>query len=135
MVLAEKLRHIELQQHEYARSNDAVLLDFLSKIRDTQPSKDEIAEFFGNRRLAEDLSCRVGEHIVDAVGQAIRIEAATGKMFTFLTVTNRGSLQINHTRCAQKFNTHEHVIHADRWRVPGDPSMGGGDVVAIPGMR
>eukprot|EP00973_Karenia_brevis_P087687 12161099-Karenia_brevis.AAC.1 len=108
MVLARKLRHIELQQHEYARSNDEVLLDFLSLIRDTQPNKAEIGQFFGHRRLAAGLSCRKDEHIADAVAQAIRIERATGKMFTFLTVTNKGSLQINHTRCAQEFNTHEH---------------------------
>ena len=56
MVAAGTLRHIELQQHELARSNDPALLDFLTAIREEQPTRNVIRKFFGERRLAKDLT-------------------------------------------------------------------------------
>jgi hypothetical protein len=50
-------------------------------------------------------------------------------------VTNDASLKINHTRCQFDFADCDQVLRSELYKVPGDPNMGGGDVVVIPGMR
>ncbi len=134
MVEKGTLRHIELQQHPFARSNDPVLLDFLAKIREEQPSKDGIHEFFGSRRLAAGKNCRKSEDIGSAVAASMQIERATGKSFTFLTVTNKGAQTVNHARCLMEFGDHERIKNGNSYAVPGDPDFGGA-VIAVPGMK
>ena len=134
MVADGTLRHVELQQHPLARSNDPTLLDFLATIREEQPSKNQIQAFFGNRRFAAGKNCRKDSHIASAVAESMRIEQETGKPFTFLTVTNQGARRINHTRCLMEFGDHERVQNAERYTIPGDPDLAG-DAVVIPGMK
>jgi ATP-dependent exoDNAse (exonuclease V) alpha subunit len=134
MVQGGTLRHVELQQHALSRSNDSGLLDFLSEIREHQPSKAFVAEFFQNRRLAPGKNCRKATDVAESVARSKQIEAATGKTFTFLTVTNQAARKINHTRCLMDFAGREEVVHWQLYAVPGDPEHGG-DVVAISGMR
>jgi hypothetical protein len=93
MAQAGTLRHIELQQHPHARSNDPRLLDFLGEIREHQPNKQDLVAFFSDRRLAQDLNCRKDAHLAEAVAQSIAVERATGKAFTFLTATDLVSLK------------------------------------------
>ena len=135
MVEKGTLREIELQQHPYARSNDSELLDFLDEIREHQPSKrPTVEDFFGDRRLARDQSCREDAHIHSAVEDSKRIEAHTGKAFTFLTVTNSGARKLNHTRCAMDFADTEEVQHWQLHCSCGDPDYLE-QVLAILGMR
>ena len=42
---------------------------------------------------------------------------------------------MNHTRCVLDYADAPEVQHANMYRLPGDPSIGGGDVVVIRGMR
>ncbi|CAE8634707.1 unnamed protein product [Polarella glacialis] len=135
MVRDGTLRHIELQRHALARSNDPLLLEFLSAIRERQPERSTLGVFFGARRLAQDLNCRKGAHIANAVAQSKLLEEASGEAFTFLTVTNDAALKINHTRCDMEFGSHDQVLRSELYKVPGDPNMGGGFLVVIPGMR
>jgi hypothetical protein len=134
MVQAGTLRHIELQQHELARSNDPNLLDFLSEIRERQPSKDCLGDFFGSRRFAPDKNCKKDPDVLEAVLASKAVEANSGKAFTFLTVTNKGAMKINHTRCLLDFAGREEVVNSELYAAPCDPEYGG-KVVAIPGMR
>ena len=135
MTEAKTLRHIELKQHPYARSNDPTLLKFLGIIREKQPDKTMVRDFFGTRRLAKDCNCRKSKHIAQAVRKSKDIEQQTGKPFTFLTVTNAAALKINHTRCAMDFGQHPRIRNAKEWMIPGDPKHGGGYLVPVPGMR
>ncbi|CAE8643932.1 unnamed protein product, partial [Polarella glacialis] len=134
MAQAGRLRHIELEQHAFARRNDQTLLDFLDEIRVHQPSKGFVKGFFGLRRLAVDKNCRKDADIAQAVLDSKRLEETTGKKFTFLTVTNKGARKINHTRCLMDFADTEQVVHWELYVQPSDPEYGG-QVVAIPGMR
>ena len=129
-----QLRHIELELHAMARSTDPTLLDFLHEIRQEQPSKSRIAEFFSGRRLAADKNCKKDHHIAEAVQDSIDIEKRNGVPFTFLTVTNQGAKIINHTRCALEFGNHERIQNWQRHVVAGDPALAG-DCVVVVGMR
>ncbi len=119
------LQHIKLRQHEAARCNDKVMLDFLVKIREQQPTRAELRCFFHGRFLPANLD--------RSVAAAKRWEATSGKALAFLTVTNKGAAEINERRIAQDF--------PDAWRrrgvdgVPGDSGAGGGTMVFEPGMR
>ena len=50
-VSSPELTVVAMEQHEHARTCDPVLLAFLSLVRTTQPSKQEIWRFFGPRYL------------------------------------------------------------------------------------
>ena len=120
------LRTVELQQHAAARSTDPAMLDFLAHAREHQPTRSTLEDFFRGRRLQKDLS--------SAVQQAIRIEQATGKTFTFLTVTNKGAQAINLERlriefpgAAAKIDNYQGVI--------GDIASDAGIMVLEVGMR
>jgi hypothetical protein len=65
------LRHIALQQHEFARSKDPKLLDFLAVVRQHQPSRAQLRSFFGDRILSSDPAA--------AVAKAMEIEACLNK--------------------------------------------------------
>ena len=134
MIQAGHLRHIQLEQHPLARSNDAALLDFLSDIRDDQPEKETLREFFKGRRSAEGRNCRDHIGVARAVQASMDLERETGKNFTFLTVTNKGARQLNHTRCLMEFANDERVMNSDNYVVQGDPVLAG-EIVAIIGMK
>jgi nucleoside-triphosphatase THEP1 len=133
MVIDGTIKHIDLQQHPHARSTDPALLEFLSKVRDEQPERNEIGTFFDDRHLAPGSSCRDDAAVFDAVQKSVEIEQEAGKHFVFLTVTNPSALKINHTRCMLEFGDHPDVKDATRWR-QSDPDLGG-LVVAVKGMR
>ena len=84
----KELVRVELKQHESARSTDPDMLDFLHHYRVKQPSRELVTRFFADRILSKDL-CK-------AATAAKTFEAQhEGMRFTFLTVTNRGSVNLN----------------------------------------
>ena len=133
MVSAGTLRHIELQRHQNARSNDPVLLEFLDVIRNTQPTKAVPRQFFGDRWLAPGRSCKDNDDIYEAVQESMRMEA-DGRNFTFLTITNQGATRLNHTRCLAEFGDRPEMQDAGLNAAQGDPEHGG-LVVALEGLR
>ena len=108
--------------------------DFLDKVRTEQPQNQAyVQDFFGDRRLAADRSCREDADIYGAVAASRAIEVASGKTFIFLTATSDGAQRINNTRCVMDFEGHEQLKSSHHAR-QGDPEYGG-KVVAIPGLR
>ena len=69
------------------RTNDDVLRNFCSIVRLQQPAKDEVVSFFGDRTFYCSL--------VQAVRHGIELHRSSGKMFTWLTVTNKGAEKVN----------------------------------------
>ena len=124
-VSAGALKCITLQQHPAARCADPELLDFLNHVRVHQPSRQHINDFFHNRRLEGNLDT--------AVRQARAIEGATGKAFTFLTVTNAAAAAINASRVSAEFP--EAMARIDEDGMPADLKAGGGKLVFEVGMR
>ena len=125
------LRHTQLQQHEFARSKDAVLLNFLAACRVRQPARRQLEDFFGSRRLPADLPA--------AVSASLRIEAClnqedSGRQVTFLTVTNKAARDINMERLRQEFPAAAAALLAGNG-LPGDEQAGGGKLVFQEGMR
>ena len=64
-----------------------------------------------------------------AVEHAKRVETLAGRTLTFLPVTNKGALKINHTRCRMDFADYDEVKNPAKYRVLGDPEYGGGMVL------
>ena len=131
---AGTLRHIQLQQHEFARSTDPQLLDFLRVVRAQQPSRDTLQSFFGARRLAPNDSKLRPESAIEVVKASMAFEERTEKTFTFLTVTNKAALKLNHTRCLLQFGARPEVQSPEYHAMPGDPDYGG-RVLVLPGLR
>ncbi|CAK0851570.1 unnamed protein product, partial [Prorocentrum cordatum] len=121
-----KTRHVELQQHPFARCTDPPMLDFLSYARERQPTRGMLAHFFQGRRLR-----RGG---AQAVQHAMATEKdRAGKYFTFLTVTNAAARALNLLRLRMEFGIDEEELGAHG--VPGDPGAGGGRMIFRKGMR
>eukprot|EP00439_Symbiodinium_sp_Y106_P039165 s2340_g4.t2 len=87
--------HVVLQPHNMARSVDPEMLSFLHAVRTEQPSRQTLTSFFTGRTWSSDAP--------SAVRQALEVEQATGRPFTFWTVTNKGAHRFNQVRLAQQF--------------------------------
>ena len=129
----QSLKHIELQQHEFARSKDPKLLDFLSLVRVRQPTRQRIQEFFGERRLPDNLPT--------AVQTAVAIEARLANndsrvepKVTFLTVTNKEAKKANLARLQLEFPEAAADLEAGKG-LPGDAAAEGGRMIFEVGMR
>ena len=119
------LRKIELQQHEFARCRDPEMLDFLLQIRTQQPSRRDLERFFYEGILPKNPEL--------ATREALELEAATQRRFTFLTVTNEPAAALNRARVDREF---PHVaLRPDTEFVRGDENAGGGRLTFAPGMR
>ena len=120
-----KLACVELQQHEAARCNDPVMLEFLTECRTTQPSRHRLETFFAGRKVprAPEKAARI----------AAEYERHTGDQFTFLTVTNKGAAAFNRARLRQDFAGFDQALEASN--VVGDPQCGEGKMVFMEGMR
>ena len=71
-----------MQRHKLTisyRTKDPKLLDFLKTVRTLQPQRTMIQDFFQGRRLGSDLN--------QAVRKTLAIQNETGKLFTWLTVS------------------------------------------------
>lgn len=70
-----------------------------------------------------------------AVAAAVRLEGAIGKDFTFLTVTNRGTQELNLARLRAEFRESAERIEKMEGCVLGDPAAEAGLLDLQPGMR
>ena len=120
-----KIETITLKAHEYARSKDPALMDFLSSIRATQPTRSTIRAFFEGRHFKRDL-----DHAID---QSIRLEDTNQKPVTWLTVTNKGAAKVNQTMLSRRCGLNPEFI--DQHGYPGDVKAGADKLVIQIGMR
>jgi hypothetical protein len=120
---AERLRHIRLLQHEYARSKDPELLDFLRYVRTRQPSRPTLAAFFRGRAMPRTFASAV----------SFCEREAGDDPFTWLTVTNNGSREVNLAFVAARYGITDAQL--EEYGIPGDHKAGGSRLIIRPGMR
>ncbi|CAK0795801.1 unnamed protein product, partial [Prorocentrum cordatum] len=124
------LQHIHMQTHEFARSKDPVLLDFLSDIRARQPTRRALKDFFGGRHL--------GRNLPRAVAECRRVcqEAAPGDKdpVTWLTCTSEGAQKVNYEYLRQAYGLDQAAIDAHPAGFRSDPDYGDRRVVVQVGM-
>ena len=77
----------KLELETVFRTNDAELLTFLSAVRERQPPKAVISEFFRGRVWRGSLS--------RAVGMGLQMMESSGSLFAWLCVTNEGADKVN----------------------------------------
>ena len=99
-----------------------MLREFLTSIRTAQPTRSQLIEFFGDRRLSDDLP--------SAVAESMEIARQRGKPFLWLTVTNKGARSINDAACIAAGVTEDDLSKAP----PGDPKVQSGPVYAKRGL-
>ena len=117
-----RVAHVELKQHEMARSVEPVMLEFLHKIRLEQPSREDLEDFFANRIWPSD-------HVA-ATSKVMQFERDTGKRFMILTVTNKEAERFNQARLRLQFPSAVQRL-ANGGGLPADQ----GHVVIETGMR
>ena len=117
---------VELEQHAFARSQDPVLLDFLHHVRSSQPTKQTIRQFFGDRYL--------GFNLANAVRRCLAIRDPRETPVTWLTCTNKGAMEVNYEYLRQlKYGTKESIAQEkDAYRC--DVDYGGDPMIVRPGM-
>ena len=103
------------------RTDDEVLRDFCSIVRLRQPTKTEVASFFGLRHL----HCR----LVDAVRIGLELHRRSGEMFTWLTVTNKGAEKVN-AAALELLGYSDDLDHG----LCGDPKVAGLPIVLREGV-
>jgi hypothetical protein len=94
-----RCKRVQLEAHEHARSIDPKMLAFLGRARGDQPTKAELIEFFGTRRIAPGRTGRRRKDQQQATREALRFEQQTGRRVTFLTNTNAGAQALSEARC------------------------------------
>ena len=81
----EKMPKVELDT--VYRSTDEAHLVFLNRVRYSQPSKETLRDYFGDRHWRN-------YSLEACVAYSMEIAQETGKPFTWLTATNRGSSEV-----------------------------------------
>ena len=104
------------------RTNDPVLLGFLSHVRRHQPTRTILRDFFAGRHLAGSLE--------DAVRFGLSRGQQLGQLFCWLCVTNPGAERVN--LCALSLLGVTEELIASGFR--GDPKAGAGMIYARPGL-
>ena len=83
--ISQKLTTVTLET--IYRTDDPALLGFLNLVRDTQPTRDGIFEFFNRRRWRH-----LDEHsLLGAIKEGLELEQTIGEPFVWLCVTNAGA--------------------------------------------
>ena len=103
-----------------ARSIDPSMLAFLNEVRERQPSRRELQQFFAGRIWSQS----------EATARAKEWEDQTEKSFTFLTVTNKAAASLNRARLALDFPREAELLANDA----GIPAENG-NVLISSGMR
>jgi hypothetical protein len=83
--LLQKIVQVELKT--IYRSSDPAHLLFLNKIRDAQPEKTLVAEYFRGRQWTGDLMA--------AVKRGLEMQTSIADAFMWLTVSNKGAARVN----------------------------------------
>ena len=117
--------HVELRQHNDARSKDADLLNFLNHVRLKQPTRKCLKEFLGDELLSK--------HCGKAIEQIREWEEEHGTNITTLTVTNKAAAEFNERRLQVDFPAAHARLEEDG--VPGEPQAGSPSLVLQVGMR
>ncbi|CAK0876318.1 unnamed protein product, partial [Prorocentrum cordatum] len=114
------VQHIHMETHEFARSKDPVLLDFLSDIQARQPIRRALKDFFGERHLGRNLPRAVAER------RRVSQEAAPGDRdpVTWLTRTNEGTQKVNCEYLRQSHDLEQASIDAHPGAFRSDPDYG-----------
>ena len=125
-VVTPGLTKVTMEQHEFARSSDSVLLDFLALIRHQQPSKPFLLSWFGERYLGRDLR--------KAVRRCLAISGRDSAPMTWLTSLTKGAMEVNYEYLFQLgYGTQQEIEqHPDSY--PCDPDSGEYRILVRPGM-
>ena len=122
----DKMRKVTMEQHEFARSKDPILLDFLSKVRKSQPTRQDLRAFFGSRYL--------GQNLREAVRKCLAITGSNGIPMTWLTCLTKGAAAVNYEYLYQLgYGTAEDIAKAPD-AYPCDPDYGSVPMIIRPGM-
>ena len=125
-LMSDDIVTIEMEQHEFARTQDPKLLEFLHTIRTTQPRIPYIKRFFGTHYL--------GTHLARAVQCCLRLRTRDQTPVTWLTCIGKGALEVNYEYLRQLgFGTaYEMAQQPDAY--PGDIDYGAVPMIVRPGM-
>ena len=113
---------IDLKNHNLARSIDSDMLEFLTTVRERQPTRAQLEDFFAARVWTSQPSL--------AAANAKTWETVTGQDFTFLTVTNKAAAALNRARLAFDFPSEAEFLAANAG-IPSETDQG----VLSSGMR
>ena len=122
--------HVTLLPHEFARSKDPVLNQFLNHVRCHRPTREQLKEFFVRDR-------RWGEDMKRAVGMAQQwLTENPGKRFTFLTVTNDAANKLNRyfLQHVLRCTADELAAKLNCAKMIGDPKHNVGPMIFAAGM-
>ena len=84
------------------RSKDPDHLLFCNRIRDGQPTKEQLSTYFAGRHIAD-------ENLEDAVYRGMTIQQSTGNIFVWLCSTNAGANSVNRAALAVRGATEVHA--------------------------
>ena len=115
-LVADRLRHIELQHHEHARLQDDALGTFLRALRSQVADLRMLTDFFADRLLPGH------PYLLDATAMIMDIENSTSKPLTVLTVTNAAAHDINAFRLDRLLGPRP--PDSAVWSLPADPRSG-----------
>jgi len=118
----EQMDSVELVTSYRTKDQEHIL--FLNRIRDEQPDRDTLAEYFGGRHW-ENSSLEA------CVAYGLELAAARGKVFTWLTATNKGSADVCRAALANRGISDDDLCAG----YPGDPaSKSNLRILARPGL-
>ena len=104
------------------RTDDPLLLNFLTHVRTSQPTRHFLESFYADRHLHRSLEI--------AVGQGLVLQKRRGHHFMWLCVTNKGAATINNISLFYEGVTDEDRNHG----LPGDEKAGGGTMFIKTGL-
>ena len=104
------------------RTDDPLLLNFLTHVRTSQPTRHFLESFYADRHLHRSLDI--------AVDQGLTLQKRRGHHFMWLCVTNKGAGTINNISLVYEGVTDEDRNHG----LPGDDKAGGGTMFINTGL-
>ena len=120
----EQIPSVTLKQHEFARTKDPMLMDFLFSVRKKQPTRHMIKTFFADRHLKGPMQ--------QAIATSIALDTED-RQVTWLTVTNDGAATINTSILQQRYGISTESLQAEGY--PGDRKAGADMILVKIGIR
>ena len=105
----ERMETIELVTSYRSTCPEHLL--FLNRIRDVQPDRPRLADYFRGRHWKDS-------SLEECVAYGLELAAAQGKVFTWLTHTNKGSTSVCRAALAHRGLSDDDLLAG----YPGDPS-------------
>ena len=125
-VESDDIAKIVMEQHEFARTQDPRLLEFLHTIRTTQPKIPYIKNFFGNHYL--------GTHLAKAVHACLSLRTRDETPVTWLTCIGKGAMEVNYEYLRQLGYGTAHEMAQQPDAYPGDIDYGALPMIVRSGM-